>query len=44
MSASLALIQHRTPMTTTTVPLIEVRGLKKYFGQSERPVRAVDDV
>jgi peptide/nickel transport system ATP-binding protein len=31
-------------MTTTTVPLIEVRGLKKYFGQSERPVRAVDDV
>jgi peptide/nickel transport system ATP-binding protein len=31
-------------MTTTTVPLIEVRGLKKYFGQNERPVRAVDDV
>ena len=25
-------------------PLIEVRGLKKYFGSSERPVRAVDDV
>jgi peptide/nickel transport system ATP-binding protein len=25
-------------------PLIEVRGLKKYFGSSDRPVRAVDDV
>ncbi len=32
------------PMTTTASPLIEVRGLKKYFGASERPVRAVDDV
>ncbi|BEP66944.1 hypothetical protein GmRootV35_14580 [Variovorax sp. V35] len=37
-------------MMTTAVsspsssPLIEVRGLKKYFGSSERPVRAVDDV
>jgi peptide/nickel transport system ATP-binding protein len=25
-------------------PLIEVRNLKKYFGKSDRPVRAVDDV
>jgi peptide/nickel transport system ATP-binding protein len=31
-------------MTTAAVPLIEVRHLKKYFGQAERPVRAVDDV
>ncbi len=37
-------------MMTTAVsspsssPLIEVRGLKKYFGSNERPVRAVDDV
>ena len=29
---------------TTAAPLIEVRGLKKYFGSSDRPVRAVDDV
>ena len=27
-----------------TTPLIEVRGLKTYFGRSDRPVRAVDDV
>ena len=27
-----------------TVALLTVRGLKKYFGDSERPVRAVDDV
>ena len=27
-----------------TAPLIEVKGLKKYFGTGERPVRAVDDV
>jgi len=27
-----------------STPLIEVRGLKKYFGRSDRPVRAVDDV
>jgi peptide/nickel transport system ATP-binding protein len=27
-----------------SVPLIEVRGLKTYFGRSDRPVRAVDDV
>jgi peptide/nickel transport system ATP-binding protein len=25
-------------------PLVSVRGLKKYFGHAERPVRAVDDV
>jgi len=25
-------------------PLIEVRGLKKFFGSNDRPVRAVDDV
>ncbi|WP_198086899.1 ABC transporter ATP-binding protein [Variovorax sp. E3] len=33
-------------MTAASVssPLIEVRGLKKYFGSSDRPVRAVDDV
>jgi len=29
---------------TTVVPLIEVRNLKKYFGKSDKPVRAVDDV
>ena len=28
----------------STVPLIEVRRLKKYFGKGDRPVRAVDDV
>ena len=27
-----------------STPLLEVRGLKKYFGRSDRPVRAVDDV
>ena len=27
-----------------STPLIEVRNLKKYFGRSDRPVRAVDDV
>jgi peptide/nickel transport system ATP-binding protein len=33
-------------MTTalSASPLIEVRGLKKYFGSGDRPVRAVDDV
>src|ERR1700740_1730319 len=25
-------------------PMLAVRGLKKYFGHGERPVRAVDDV
>ena len=25
-------------------PMLAVRGLKKYFGHRERPVRAVDDV
>jgi peptide/nickel transport system ATP-binding protein len=29
---------------TAEVPLIEVRGLKRYFGGKDRPVRAVDDV
>jgi peptide/nickel transport system ATP-binding protein len=29
---------------TAEVPLIEVRGLKRYFGDKDRPVRAVDDV
>jgi len=29
---------------TTAAPLIEVRGLRKYFGSGDRPVRAVDDV
>ncbi|QHI98481.1 ATP-binding cassette domain-containing protein [Xylophilus rhododendri] len=27
-----------------SAPLIEVRNLRKYFGKSDRPVRAVDDV
>ena len=25
-------------------PILAVRGLKKYFGYGDRPVRAVDDV
>ena len=25
-------------------PMLAVRGLKKYFGHGEHPVRAVDDV
>ena len=33
-----------TTAVSSSSPLIEVRGLKKYFGSSERPVRAVDDV
>ena len=36
-------LQRNDSMLDTT-PLIEVRNLKKYFGKSERPVRAVDDV
>src|SRR5688572_1520562 len=31
-------------MNMEATPLIEVRRLKKYFGASTRPVRAVDDV
>ncbi|VTU40141.1 Stage 0 sporulation protein KE [Variovorax sp. PBS-H4] len=31
-------------MNAAAAPLIEVRGLKKYFGSGERPVRAVDGV
>jgi peptide/nickel transport system ATP-binding protein len=31
-------------MNASIAPLIEVRGLKKYFGTGERPVRAVDGV
>ena len=31
-------------IVTSQAPLIEVRNLKKYFGKSDRPVRAVDDV
>ena len=27
-----------------TEPMLRVRGLKKYFGRHDRPVRAVDDV
>jgi peptide/nickel transport system ATP-binding protein len=30
--------------STTEVPLIEVRGLKRYFGSKDKPVRAVDGV
>ncbi|MBJ2159542.1 ABC transporter ATP-binding protein [Variovorax sp. IB41] len=33
-----------TAISSSSPPLIEVRGLKKYFGSSDRPVRAVDDV
>jgi peptide/nickel transport system ATP-binding protein len=36
-------IERNAPMPDPT-PLIEVRRLKKYFGRSDRPVRAVDDV
>ena len=36
-------LQRNDSMPDTT-PLIEVRHLKKYFGKSDRPVRAVDDV
>ena len=31
-------------VATTDVPLIEVRGLRRFFGSKERPVRAVDGV
>ena len=31
-------------MNASTPPAMIVRGLKKYFGTSDRPVRAVDDV
>ena len=27
-----------------SAPMLAVRGLKKYFGHGDRPVRAVDDV
>jgi peptide/nickel transport system ATP-binding protein len=30
--------------TTIDVPLIEVRGVKRYFGAKGKPVRAVDGV
>jgi peptide/nickel transport system ATP-binding protein len=30
--------------STTEMPLLEVRGLKRYFGAKNKPVRAVDDV
>ncbi len=33
-----------TTASTTEVPLIEVRGLKRYFGSKDKPVRAVDGV
>ncbi|MCW5237545.1 ABC transporter ATP-binding protein [Verminephrobacter eiseniae] len=33
-----------TAASVSSSPLIEVRSLKKYFGSSDRPVRAVDDV
>jgi len=31
-------------MSELATPLIEVRNLKRYFGNSDKPVRAVDDV
>jgi peptide/nickel transport system ATP-binding protein len=31
-------------MSATASPMVVVRGLKKYFGASDHPVRAVDDV
>jgi peptide/nickel transport system ATP-binding protein len=39
LTASLA--RQESPVTA---PMLRVRGLKKYFGRSDRPVRAVDDV
>ena len=33
-----------TASSTSTAPLIEVKNLKRYFGSSAQPVRAVDDV
>src|SRR4029077_9475460 len=30
--------------STSSAPMLAVRGLKKYFGHGDRPVRAVDDV
>ena len=30
--------------TAASAPMLAVRGLKKYFGHGDRPVRAVDDV
>jgi peptide/nickel transport system ATP-binding protein len=45
----MSLLSTTTPATASATssdgaPLIEVRRLKKYFGSSARPVRAVDDV
>ena len=31
-------------MNVAASPMMAVRGLRKYFGSSDRPVRAVDDV
>ena len=31
-------------MSAAASPMVVVRGLKKYFGPSDRPVRAVDDI
>ena len=41
---SAVMTPHPETTMSTTPPLIEVRHLKKYFGSSDRPVRAVDDV
>lgn len=35
---------HDTTAATAHVPLIEVRGVKRYFGAKDKPVRAVDGV
>jgi peptide/nickel transport system ATP-binding protein len=42
--AALALPQVVDDMSAPASPMVLVRGLKKYFGASDRPVRAVDDV
>src|SRR5437667_12088061 len=37
-------IRRSSENSTMTAPMLAVRGLKKYFGHGNRPVRAVDDV
>src|SRR6266404_4083290 len=37
-------IRHTSRDPTMNAPMLAVRGLKKYFGHGDRPVRAVDDV
>src|SRR2546428_12600860 len=35
---------HTSQEPPMSAPMLSVRGLKKYFGHGDRPVRAVDDV